>query len=108
MRHVRFTGRIVIGHVGDGQPNRWTVDEGAHAMRRDAADPYSGSVYDTCMKGSPSKTSLRGIVNGPLCPLDAIFQPPSGGSGCVIHITDVIVDMKGRGLYKKCIITTDT
>jgi hypothetical protein len=59
------------------------------------------------MKGSPSKTSLRSIVNGPLCPLDAILQPASGGSGCVMHLTDGMADTKGRGLYKNCIITAD-
>jgi hypothetical protein len=60
------------------------------------------------MKGSPSKTSLHGIGNGPLCPLNARSQPPSGSSGCVTHITDGMADKKGCGLYRKCIITADT
>jgi hypothetical protein len=32
MRRVRFIGHIVIGHVGDSQPNRRKVDEGARVM----------------------------------------------------------------------------
>jgi hypothetical protein len=71
---VHFTRCVVNGLVGKAQLNERTGDEQAYTMRQDADGQPDGLVYDDWVKCSPQNTLLRGIVKGPSCPADSMFQ----------------------------------
>jgi hypothetical protein len=60
--------------LGKACPNERTRDEWAHVMRWDAYTHLRGLVYNDWVKRSPHNTSLCGVVNGPSCPADSMFQ----------------------------------